>query len=143
MRCSSIAWLRLNFADVVEEEIMMEGLERQTAHGRKKGDKLEDVELKGSGKSGRHFSYFAFEGGNGTLRWKHEAEDFHRNLGDLKEEIRSQHAFHTAAQRENSLHYGEATCRDYREAILNALPHRYGFFMCLIDSSMSNRRFIL
>jgi hypothetical protein len=110
--------------DVVDEELDMERLEQQHAHGRRKGGALDDLQLKGAGKTGRHFSYFAFEGGQGTQRWKHEAEDFVRNLDDLKEEMRAQHAFRTAAQRENSLHYGEASCREYREAVLAALPHR-------------------
>jgi hypothetical protein len=37
---------------------------------------------------------------------------------------RAQHSYHLSAQRQESPHYGELSCRDYREAVLAALPHR-------------------
>lgn len=114
----------LEEGDAIEEEIVAEGLERVRAHGRGQGEQLHEVDT-GGGASGRHFSYFAFSGGSGDIRWKHEAQDFHRDLGRLQDApIVTQHAIHAAAQLQDGLHFGEASCREYREAVLAALPHR-------------------
>ena len=111
--------------DFLEEEILAEGLERIHTAGRKRRAKLREVGGDG-GASGRHFSYFAFNGGNGQLKWKHEALDFHRDLAGLQETtVSTQHSLHTAAQLQEGIHYGEASCRDYRESILAALPHSW------------------
>ena len=116
----------LEEGDALEEEIVAEGLERLHAHGRARGEQLKEVVTDG-GASGRHFSYFAFSGSTGELRWKHEAQDFHRDLGTLQDAtVATQHTLHAMEQLEDGMHYGEASCRDYREAVLAALPHRCG-----------------
>lgn len=114
----------LDYGDVLDEEILAEGLERMQARGRKRAEGLDEVVTDG-GSSGRHFSYFAYDGGNGELRWKHEAQDFHKDLGSLQEStVTTQHGLHAAAEMQDGIHYGEASCREYREAVLAALPHR-------------------
>jgi hypothetical protein len=103
--------------------------ERRRARGRARDAALAELQAgggegSGSGAAGRHFSYFALAGGDGAVGWKHEALDFHRDLGDLQgRTVRSQEAAHEAAQAEEGVHYGEASCREYREAVLAALPH--------------------
>jgi hypothetical protein len=94
--------------------------EAQHARGRRPGDAAADLQ-----KDGRHFSYFAFEGGRGTLRWQHEPEDFHRDLGALHDELVAEHGFHGEAQAAAARHYGEVSCREYRESVLAALPHSW------------------
>lgn len=111
--------------DFLEEEIIAEGLERTMEYGRKKEKKLHEVGGDG-GASGRHFSYFAFSGDAGHLRWKHEAVDFHRDMAGLQEAtVSTQHSLRAAAQLQEGVHYGEASCRDYREAVLSSLPHSW------------------
>lgn len=111
--------------DFLEEEIIAEGLERAMEYGRKKATKLHEVGGDG-GASGRHFSYFAFSGDAGHLRWKHEAVDFHRDMAGLQEAtVPTQHSLRAAAQLQEGVHYGEASCRDYREAVLSSLPHSW------------------
>eukprot|EP00887_Chlorella_sp_A99_P007059 scaffold2.g7059.t1 len=110
---------------VVENTIVMEGLERMHAHGRGLKAAARQQGLQDLKRDGRHFSYFAFEGGSGSLRWKHDAEDFHRNLAELSEELLKQHSFHMRAEEAEGRHYGEASCRDYRESVLAALPHAW------------------
>ena len=110
--------------DILSEEIIAEGLERAHVMGRDHASKL--LEVGGEGGTGRHFSYFAFAGDNGQVRWKHEALDFHRDLVSLQEAtVSTQHSMHAAAQLQEGVHYGEASCRDYREAVLASLPHAW------------------
>lgn len=104
--------------DALEEEITMEGLEKMHT-------KSSRASAHGSKREGRHFSYFAFEGATGALRWKHEAEDFHRDLSALQDASSPQHSFHLAAELAEGRHYGEASCRDLRESVLRALPHSW------------------
>jgi hypothetical protein len=111
--------------DVFDEEILSEKLQRLHERGRSKSDGLEEVGGDG-GASGRHFSYFAYSGNAGVLRWKHEALDFHRDLAGLQEStVTTQHSLHAAAQLQDGVHYGEASCREYREAVLASLPHNW------------------
>ena len=35
----------------------------------------------------RHFNYYAFETGTGELRWKHESDDFHRDVRGLADAL--------------------------------------------------------
>jgi hypothetical protein len=111
--------------DLFDEEILAEKLQRLHEHGRSRSDGLDEVGGDG-GASGRHFSYFAFSGDAGVLRWKHEALDFHRDLAGLQEStVTTQHSLHAAAQLQEGVHYGEASCREYREAVLASLPHSW------------------
>ena len=72
----------------------------------------------------RHFNYYAFDGASGNLRWKHESDDFHRNLDDLADKLTPQHNYRLTAQSALGHHYGEVACRDFRESVVvNALPH--------------------
>ena len=42
--------------------------------------------------------------------------------------VPTQHSLRTAAQLQEGIHYGEASCRDYREAVLASLPHSWHTF---------------
>jgi hypothetical protein len=41
----------------------------------------------------RHFNYYAFEGKTGARRWKHESEDFHRDVDALVDRLTPQHDY--------------------------------------------------
>ncbi|EFJ41247.1 hypothetical protein VOLCADRAFT_98769 [Volvox carteri f. nagariensis] len=71
----------------------------------------------------RHFSYVALEGGNGTLRWHHGSGDFHKDLSELGGELTPQNNYRLDASKLDGRHFGEASCRDYRESVLHVLPH--------------------
>ena len=77
----------------------------------------------------RHFNYYAFETGTGELRWKHESDDFHRDVRGLADALTPQHDHKLdAAAREASegRHFGEAACREFRESVAaSAMPHRW------------------
>ncbi len=50
--------------------------------------------------------------------------DFHRNVEELREEVIPQHNYRLDAKSLNSRHYGEVSCRNFRESVLAAMPHR-------------------
>lgn len=101
------------------------------AHSAGEDEALEDVLSRegAAGKAGldssRHFSYYALEGGSGTERWHHTSEDFHKDLPELAVQVRPQHDFRLEAEEVEGRHFGEASCRDYRESILHVLPHAW------------------
>lgn len=68
---------------------------------------------------------YAFEGGSGGLRWKHEGTDFKTDVGQLQDETTPQHDHRLDAEHLAARHHGEASCRDFRESVLAALPHGY------------------
>ncbi|KAI8476096.1 MAG: hypothetical protein J3K34DRAFT_285487 [Monoraphidium minutum] len=75
----------------------------------------------------RHFDYFAFEGGGGEPRWEHRAGSFHggEELEAASEELAPQHSFKLDAEKLAGRHYGELSCREFRESVLHALPHHW------------------
>ena len=77
----------------------------------------------------RHFSMYAFDGGTGNLRWKHEGEDFHKDAAELQDRTVPQHNHRLDAEHLGGRHYGEASCRDFRESVLAAMPHRYNAYL--------------
>eukprot|EP00884_Botryococcus_braunii_P007301 jgi/Botrbrau1/16572/Bobra.0068s0003.2 len=116
--------------DVLNRELALERARERFKYGKEAGAHLADIDQSvHAGEKGiditRHFSYYAFSGSDGALRWKHEPEDFHRNVGELREEIIPQHNYRLDAKSLNSRHYGEVSCRNFRESILAALPHRW------------------
>jgi hypothetical protein len=76
------------------EKVKQEALNEPT--GRKRVRKLqgldapegaeEDEETEESREEENHFSYYAFEGHTGALRWKHEPDDF-QDLGDTQSNL--------------------------------------------------------
>ena len=72
----------------------------------------------------RHFSMYALEGGTGNLGWKHEGQDFHKDAAELQDKIVPQHDHRLNAEHIGGRHYGEASCRDFKESVLAAMPHR-------------------
>ena len=73
----------------------------------------------------RHFSMYALEGATGNLRWRHEGMDFHRDAAELQNLTTPQHNYRLQAEHLSARHYGEASCRDFKESVLAAMPHRY------------------
>eukprot|EP00026_Physarum_polycephalum_P003889 Phypoly_transcript_03906.p1 GENE.Phypoly_transcript_03906~~Phypoly_transcript_03906.p1 ORF type:complete len:676 (+),score=80.54 Phypoly_transcript_03906:81-2108(+) len=95
---------------------------------------------------GFHFSYFAFDGKSGALRWKHEEGDFfsadpHEDEeGDRDTEVETFMPSHSFKQHVFSQvrHLGEVDWRTYKHHVLTHLPYRWidGF-----DSSFALDRF--
>eukprot|EP00195_Chlamydomonas_chlamydogama_P008599 CAMPEP_0202890806 /NCGR_PEP_ID=MMETSP1392-20130828/1099_1 /ASSEMBLY_ACC=CAM_ASM_000868 /TAXON_ID=225041 /ORGANISM="Chlamydomonas chlamydogama, Strain SAG 11-48b" /LENGTH=667 /DNA_ID=CAMNT_0049574447 /DNA_START=241 /DNA_END=2241 /DNA_ORIENTATION=+ len=114
--------------DVLKAEMRLEQEARERARSARATDKLEDLDA-GDPLSGldasRHFSYYAFEGGSGDERWHHSGADFHKDLEDLAGELRPQNDFRLDAEKLEGRHFGEASCRDYRESVLHVLPHSW------------------
>mmetsp|Transcript_21460 Transcript_21460/g.51195 ORF Transcript_21460/g.51195 Transcript_21460/m.51195 type:complete len:700 (-) Transcript_21460:224-2323(-) len=109
--------------DVLEEELEFEESERRHSRS-KRGEDLDEM-FKSGVDTSRHFSYYAFEGGSGIQRWSHKSTDFHRDAAELAEALIPQHNYRLDAESLNVRHYGEASCRDYRESVLGAMPHRW------------------
>ncbi|CAI5957966.1 unnamed protein product [Closterium sp. NIES-64] len=115
----------LQFEDPVEEEEAEE--EGEEKHRKEAGDKdeLEDVSEGAAGVNERHFSYYAFDGATGAMRWKHDSKDFHRDMSALSQQLLPQHNYKLDASSLSSRHFGEMECREFRESILKHLPHRW------------------
>ena len=71
----------------------------------------------------RHFSMYAFEGGSGGLRWKHEGTDFQTDAGQLQDSTTPQHDHRLDAEHLAARNHGESSCRDFRESVLASMPH--------------------
>ena len=112
-------------SDILMEEMRTE--EEALQHSKSAGDKdkLEDVEGGASADTTRHFSYYAMEGGSGHERWHHSSSDFHHDLESLAAENQPQNNYKLEADKAESRHFGEASCRDYRESVLHSLPHSW------------------
>lgn len=108
-----------------DEEVAEEASEEVHRRSAKETEKLEDVTGNAPGLNERHFSYYAFEGGRGTLRWKHDSKDFHRDASELSQQLVPQHDYKLDASALSTRHYGEVECRDYRHSILRSLPHSW------------------
>mmetsp|Transcript_41214 Transcript_41214/g.66839 ORF Transcript_41214/g.66839 Transcript_41214/m.66839 type:complete len:705 (+) Transcript_41214:47-2161(+) len=71
------------------------------------------------------FSYYAFEGGKGSQRWKHEASAFQKLQEDSKV-LYPQHAHkldsHSPSKLKHSL---DVDWRQYRNQLLSVLPHHW------------------
>jgi hypothetical protein len=85
----------------------------------------------GAGTKERHFSYYAYSGGDGALRWKHDSKDFRRDSSSLSEQLLPQHNYKLDASALSARHFGEAECREFREAVLDVMPHRWVSRRCL------------
>lgn len=112
-------------SDILMEEMQTE--EESLLHSKSAGDKekLEDVEGGSAADTTRHFSYYAIEGSSGHERWHHTSSDFQRDLESLAAENQPQNNYKLEADKAESRHFGEASCRDYRESVLHSLPHSW------------------
>ena len=90
----------------------------------------------------RHFSMYAFDGGTGNLRWKHEGEDFHKDAAELQDRTVPQHNHRLDAEHLGGRHYGEASCRDFRESVLAAMPHRFDTCLTNLVKSHAHCMFV-
>lgn len=50
--------------------------------------------------------------------------DFHRNTGELVDQVIPQHNFRLDANSLEGKHYSEVACREFRESVVATLPHR-------------------
>ena len=57
--------------------------------------------------------------------------DFHRDLSGLAEAVVPQHSMRLDAQSLSARHYGEVSCREFRESVMHALPHRCWYTLML------------
>lgn len=122
--------------DVLDEELEYEESERKHARSRGAGELGDTDKFDKSGvDKSRHFSYYSFDGRTGSQRWSHESKDFHRDADELSKVLIPQHNYKLDAESLTTRHYGEVSCRDYRESVLGAMPHRW--------SRLSDTRFEL
>eukprot|EP00963_Diacronema_lutheri_P010041 scaffold950_cov360-Pavlova_lutheri.AAC.8 len=73
----------------------------------------------------RHFNYMALEGDTGEKRWEHRGSDFHRRIEQGEGNTVPLHNYRLDAHLLQGRHYGEASCREYKESVLKSLPHRW------------------
>ncbi|KAK9789953.1 hypothetical protein WJX73_002050 [Symbiochloris irregularis] len=112
--------------DVMEQELEAESLHQRLARSRQRNEALEgDEQLVQGMERARHFSYYAFEGATGEARWTHEGSSFHSDLVGLAESVTPQHNMRLDVQSLTARHFGETSCREFRESVLRALPHRW------------------
>ncbi|MEW5319862.1 MAG: hypothetical protein WDW38_010982 [Sanguina aurantia] len=115
--------------DVFMGELLREEEEQVHAKSAGAGEPLQDLdagaEVRGVDTS-RHFDYLALDGGSGSLRWHHGSSDFHKDLGELSEELRPQMDYRLDAAKLEGRHFGEASCRDFRSSLMHVLPHSWG-----------------
>lgn len=106
-----------------DDDTMVETSEERHDHGRSQDESLEELDLDPRTKA-RHVSYFAFSGNSGDLLWKHSQEDFHKDpMGLLESGMKTLYSDRMVVELQDGLHYGERSCREYRESILASLPH--------------------
>ena len=53
-----------------------------------------------------------------------QGADFHRDMEGLAEQVVPQHNLRLDAQSLVGSHFGEVSCREFRDSVLHALPHR-------------------
>lgn len=114
--------------DPFSDELDVEEEVARLLHSGKKNDKLQDLDRNTESKGvdiSRHFSMYAFEGATGGLRWQHEGLDFHQDTAQLQDKTIPQHNHKLQAEHLAARHHGEASCRDFRESVLAAMPHRW------------------
>ena len=101
--------------------------ERRHELGRVEGQALEEVDKDPLTEySARHVSYFAFAGADGNQVWTHRPEDFHKDPRNLVEhDVKTLYTDRLMTELESSVHYGEKSCKDYRESVLASLPHAW------------------
>lgn len=76
----------------------------------------------------RHFNYIAFEGGTGQVRWQHKGGDFHQNIESGEKGTIPLHNYRLDAHLLQGRHYGEVSCREYKESLVRSLPHKWQTF---------------
>eukprot|EP00891_Asterochloris_glomerata_P007069 jgi/Astpho2/7069/e_gw1.00107.25.1_t len=72
----------------------------------------------------RHFSYYAFAGDTGRLRWQHQVSCSQSRATSVACVV-PQHNYRLNAAALEGRHYGEESCRDHRQAVLAAMPHSW------------------
>ncbi|KAJ7513865.1 hypothetical protein O6H91_23G017300 [Diphasiastrum complanatum] len=108
--------------DPFEEELVLEKEAERHRHSASANEDIEDIEV-GVVKA-RHFSYYAYAGSTGNLRWSHKSGDFLRDASSSLKLI-PQHNYRLDASHLDGRHYGEVECREFRESILGVMPHRW------------------
>eukprot|EP00246_Nothoceros_aenigmaticus_P000321 TRINITY_DN10472_c0_g1_i1.p1 TRINITY_DN10472_c0_g1~~TRINITY_DN10472_c0_g1_i1.p1 ORF type:complete len:704 (+),score=140.10 TRINITY_DN10472_c0_g1_i1:97-2208(+) len=111
------------YGNLFEEEIAAEREWEKHRVSAKAGEAIQDLRNLTVDTAGRHFSYYAFAGLTGELRWSHKSEDFHRDPTAMRDMI-PQHFYKLDAASLNR-HTGEKECKIFRESVLEVLPHRW------------------
>jgi hypothetical protein len=113
---------------ILDEEL----LEEEKAHHNddsngngSEGGEEEEEEIELSGRASKYFSYFAFEGASGSMRWKHQANDFQKNAVQMSELLTPQHNYRLSAKEMERKEFGEISCRNFRSSVIDALPHKW------------------
>ena len=75
-------------------------------------------EAPGAQSASSHFSYYAFNGRSGALRWRHASSDF---LSPGSSSVSSASVMHE----QHSVHTGEVEWRNYRHDVIAAMPHSW------------------
>lgn len=103
------------------EEILVE--EKNAEKHRRSAGEKEASENAGT-MDVRHFAFYAFAGRSGTLRWSRKNENIELHTSDASQLI-PQHNYKLDVHSLNSRHPGEFECREFREAIIGVMPHRW------------------
>ncbi|KAL6048323.1 Integrin-alpha FG-GAP repeat-containing protein 2 [Balamuthia mandrillaris] len=85
---------------------------------------LRDMDEEEGDEDEEHFSYYAFDGRTGALRWKHEAGDFFKSQDHQDEEktLLPEHSYklHVIG---HTKHLGELDWKEFKQSVLQNLPH--------------------
>lgn len=108
--------------DPLTVEVKLEAEAEKSSHGRDKVAGIHET------RASDQYSYFAFDGGTGEMRWRHAEGDFQVDGNELHDTtVSSQYGLRGVVQLKEGPHYGELSCRDYREcALRDAFPHYWG-----------------
>jgi len=89
--------------------------------------------------SSKHFSYYAFDGRTGALRWQHEEGDYAAtNSHSDDEDGIPDHSYKLHVLSSKMTHTGEADWRVFKEDIMEQLPH---FWKSRDDTLLEVKRF--
>lgn len=128
-----VGW-SLELGDVLEDDPVRSERRFQEERERRKqsadgADELEENDAMARRSSrvdmSRHFNYMALEGERGDTRWEHRGADFHRSIEEGDGNTVPLHNYRLDAHLLQGRHYGEASCREYKDSVLKSLPHRW------------------
>ena len=111
--------------DVLEEALQEEAEKAKHGNRVSSDQSVDETDAHISGRASRFFSYFAFEGATGVLRWKHEAKDFQKDMLDASLNLQPQHNYKLTAEAVERKEFSELSCRDFRESVIRTLPHKW------------------
>ncbi|KAL3153753.1 hypothetical protein ABBQ32_013344 [Trebouxia sp. C0010 RCD-2024] len=125
----------IEMGDLTEEDPFSDELDVEQEVARllrsgKKEDELQDLDSNAETRGvdvSRQFSMYAFEGGSGSLRWKHDGSNFQTDAGQLQDRTVPQHDHRLHAEHLAARQHGEASCRDFKASVLASMPHGWHY----------------